>query len=97
MALAEKGNSLNLDMSSQDATSAKKSESKGEENMYDAFRDMEPRPAFLWGHAVGKNLGQLDFSLSSKLCARFFGELDGLDLTRISLTLSYPCKMVVAS
>ena len=56
MELAEKGNNLNVDMTNEDATASKASESKREQSMYSAIHDMDPRPVFLWGQAVGKNL-----------------------------------------
>ena len=54
MALAEKGNNLNIDMTH--ANAAEKSEdSKDEEDLYSAFRDLQPRPVFCWGLAVTKD------------------------------------------
>ena len=55
MELAEKGNNLNIDMTNEDATAAKDSESKQEQGLYSALHDMDVRPMFLWGQAVGKN------------------------------------------
>ena len=54
MELAEKGTNLNIDLTSEN-TVAKTEDSKDEEDMYSAFRDLDPRPAFLWGQAVTKD------------------------------------------
>ena len=62
MELAEKGNNLNVDMTNEDATASKASESKHGQSLYSAMHDMDPRPVFLWGQAVGKNLCKLIFS-----------------------------------
>ena len=62
MELAEKGNNLNVDMTNEDATASKASESKGEQSVYSAIHDMDPRPVFLWGQAVGKNLCKLTWT-----------------------------------
>ena len=61
MELAEKGNNLNVDMTNEDATASKASESKHGQSLYSAIHDMDPRPVFLWGQAVGKNLCKLTF------------------------------------
>ena len=67
MKLAEKGNNLNVDMTNEDATASKASESKHGQSLYSAMHDMDPRPVFLWGQAVGKNLCKLTFSYDMDL------------------------------
>ena len=54
MALAEKGTNLNIDMTTQ-SVAPKTEDSKDEEDMYSTFRELDPRPAFLWGQAVTKD------------------------------------------
>ena len=54
MALAEKGTNLNIDMTTQ-SVAPKTENSKDEEDMYSTFRELDPRPAFLWGQAVTKD------------------------------------------
>ena len=54
MDLAEKGTNLNIDMTSE-TIAAKNEDTKDEEDMYSTFRDLDPRPVFLWGQAVTKD------------------------------------------
>ena len=54
MDLAEKGTNLNIDMTSE-TIAAKNKDSKDEEDLYSTFRDLDPRPVFLWGQAVTKD------------------------------------------
>ena len=62
MELTEKGNNLNVNMTNEDATASKASESKHGQSLYSAIHDMDPRPVFLWGQAVGKNLCKLTWT-----------------------------------
>ena len=66
MALAEKGSNRSLDITFADVTEEgqtnvdKKEDSK---DIYGKFKDMTPRPVFLWGKAVGHKLCKYDFPI----------------------------------
>ena len=65
MALAEKGNNLNLDITFKDITEEGKENSgqkeKNDDDIYGkVMKDMIPRPVFLWGKAVQSSLGKLE-------------------------------------
>ena len=65
MELAEKGSNRSLDITFADVVDEgqtnvdKKEES---EDIYGKFKDMTPRPVFLWGKAVGHKMCKYDCS-----------------------------------
>ena len=69
MELAEKGDSLKLDITMKDigaegeSSGGKKEDNK--DDVYAMMEDMIPRPVFLWGKAVGGKLSGLHFSFAS--------------------------------
>ena len=56
MALAEKGDNLNLDVSTHVAAARKPEEKKSEKDPYSLLSEMKLRPLYLWGHAAGRDL-----------------------------------------
>ena len=70
MDLAEKGDNLNLNMTSQMVT--KKTEDSKEEDLYQSAARLQPRPVFLWGQGFQRDLlyvhAPMSITLTSKLC-----------------------------
>ena len=54
MDLAEKGDNLNLDMTSEMV--AKKTEDSKEGDLYQSVANLQPRPVFLWGQGFQRDL-----------------------------------------
>ena len=71
MDLAEKGDSLKLDITMKDVGAEgesnvdKKEDSK--DDVYAMMEDMMPRPVFLWGKAVGGKLSEWHFIITKKV------------------------------
>ena len=56
MTLAEKGDNLNLDVSTHIAAARKPEEKKSDKDPYSLLSEMKPRPLYLWGHAAGREI-----------------------------------------
>ena len=72
MSLAEQGSHLPLDLTSAEMTEKSEEKPKQEstrypaendDNAYAAFAKLPPRPLFLWGKAVNKDLGQYFYAI----------------------------------